>query len=104
LAPLMTIGMMVACAWMAVIKPPFLKGPKCPSADVRGVRSAKDWEYETELYQVHKILWPEIEMLCLAADPKFTTVSSSFVREILHYQGDISKLVPAAVYALMQED
>lgn len=71
---------------------------------VRGVRSAKDWEYETELYQVHKILWPEVEMICLAADPKFSTVSSSFVREILYYQGDISKLVPSSVHALMQAD
>lgn len=70
---------------------------------LRGVRSAKDWEFETELYQVHKILWPEVEMICLAADSRFTTVSSSFVREILHYHGDISKLVPSEVYRLIKE-
>jgi pantetheine-phosphate adenylyltransferase len=74
----------------------FLQKNKMPTI-IRGLRSAKDWEYETELFQVHKILWPEVEMICLAADLKFTTVSSSFVREILHYGGDISKLVPQSV-------
>ena len=32
---------------------------------VRGVRSAVDWNFESELFQVHKILWPKVEMVCL---------------------------------------
>jgi pantetheine-phosphate adenylyltransferase len=72
------------------------------STIIRGVRSTKDWEFEMELFQVHKVLWPEVEMVCLAADQKYNTVSSSFVREILHYGGDVSKLVPESVLKLIR--
>jgi pantetheine-phosphate adenylyltransferase len=70
---------------------------------IRGVRCANDWNYESELFQVHKILWPEVEMLCLASDAKFDVVSSTFVREIWSLGGNVSQLVPPAVLTLMKK-
>jgi pantetheine-phosphate adenylyltransferase len=68
---------------------------------IRGVRSAVDWNYESELFQVHKILWPQLEMVCLRSDSQFNVVSSTYVREIYKYGGDISSLVPPACLKLM---
>jgi pantetheine-phosphate adenylyltransferase len=71
---------------------------------VRGVRSALDWNFESELFQVHKILWPEVEMVCLRSDAQYDVVSSTYVREIRRYGGDIKALVPPSVYDLIQHE
>lgn len=80
----------------------FLKQLQIPVI-IRGVRSAVDWNYESELFQVHQILWPEIEMLGLPSLAQYDVVSSSFVREIWKLGGDISAMVPPKVLELMQE-
>lgn len=70
---------------------------------IRGIRSVNDWSYESELFQVHKILWPEVEMLFLASDAKFDVVSSTYVREIWSLGGNVDTLVPPAVLELMKK-
>lgn len=70
---------------------------------IRGIRSATDWNYDSELFQVHKILWPEVEMLCLASDARFDVVSSTYVREIWSLGGNVNALVPPAVLELMKK-
>ena len=80
----------------------FLKKLQIPVI-IRGVRSAVDWNYDSELFQVHQILWPEIEMLGLPSLAQYDVVSSSFVREIWKLGGDISAMVPPKVLELMQE-
>jgi pantetheine-phosphate adenylyltransferase len=80
----------------------FLKSVDIPVI-VRGVRSAVDWNFESELFQVHKILWPSIEMVCLRSNPQYDAVSSTYVREIFRYKGDISSLVPPQCLKLIEE-
>lgn len=80
----------------------FLKSVKIPVI-VRGVRSAVDWNFESELFQVHKILWPEVEMVCLRSNPQYDAVSSTYVREIFKYGGDIRSLVPPACLSLLEK-
>lgn len=80
----------------------YLKKIKIPVI-IRGVRSAADWNFESELFQVHKILWPDVEMICLRSDSKYDVISSTYVREILRYEGDISSLVPPAVHDLIRK-
>ena len=79
----------------------FLKTVHIPVI-VRGVRSSVDWNYESELSQVHKILWPQVEMVCLRSDSQFNVVSSTYVREIFKYGGDISSLIPPVCVEMIE--
>src|SRR5665213_439743 len=60
---------------------------------VRGIRSVSDFEYEINLANVNKVLAPEIETVFLPTSPELAVVSSSMVKEIAKYGGDISKFV-----------
>ena len=64
---------------------------------VRGLRNGPDLEYEASLDFYNRELAPELETIYLLAKPEFKFVSSSQVRELLHFQQDISKYVPQAV-------
>jgi pantetheine-phosphate adenylyltransferase len=64
---------------------------------VRGIRSVSDFEYEINLANVNKVLAPEIETVFLPTQPEMAVVSSSAVKEIAKYGGDISKFVPAYI-------
>jgi pantetheine-phosphate adenylyltransferase len=50
---------------------------------------------------MNKTMAPDIETIFLLTEPEFTAVSSTIVREILRFKGDISAFVPAAVNALL---
>ena len=62
---------------------------------VKGVRSAKDFEYEREQADVNRQLSNgEIETILLYAEPHLSSVSSSMVRELQHYGQDITPFLP----------
>ena len=60
---------------------------------IRGVRNAVDFEYESQLAQINKKIAPEIETVFLLTSPELSVVSSSAVKEIAHYGGDITGFV-----------
>lgn len=60
---------------------------------VRGIRSVSDFEYEINLSNVNKVLAPDIETVFLPTSPELAVVSSSMVKEIAKYNGDISRFV-----------
>ena len=64
---------------------------------IRGIRSVSDFEYELTLANANKILAPGIETVFLATSPSLAVVSSSLVKEVARYQGDISSFVPENV-------
>lgn len=64
---------------------------------IRGVRGASDVENEMMMARANRMLSPNIETLFLPASPGQETISSSFVREIAGFGGDISAFVPAEV-------
>lgn len=64
---------------------------------VRGLRAVTDFEYELQLAQTNKAVYPEIDTLFLVTSVEYSYVSSSVVREVASYHGDISKFVPACV-------
>jgi pantetheine-phosphate adenylyltransferase len=68
---------------------------------LRGLRSSPDFEYERNIALMNKTMAPDIETIFLLTEPEFTAVSSTIVREILRFKGDISAFVPAAVNALL---
>lgn len=64
---------------------------------LRGLRTAADFEFEKEIAQVNRILEAGIETLFLLTEPEYAPISSSLVREVFRYGGDISSMVPPEV-------
>ena len=62
---------------------------------VRGLRAVTDFEYELQIAQMNHVLKGNVETIFLITNLKYSYLSSSLVREIASYGGDISKLVPA---------
>lgn len=64
---------------------------------VRGLRAVSDYEYELKMALANREINPDIETMFFIADSKFTFLSSSTIKEIARFGGDISKFVPEAV-------
>lgn len=60
---------------------------------VKGVRNTIDFEYEREQAFANRFL-SGIETVLLFADPQFSTISSTMIREMEHFGADISKFIP----------
>ena len=71
------------------------------SAIVKGLRAVSDFEYEMEMAQMNYRL-AEIETLFMTANPLYSFLRSSRVREIATYGGNVSSLVPAPVEAKLR--
>ena len=71
------------------------------SAIVKGLRAVSDFEYEMEMAQMNYRL-AEIETLFMTANPLYSFLRSSLVREIAAFGGDVSSLVPAPVDAQLR--
>lgn len=70
---------------------------------VRGLRAVTDFEYELQLAQTNKVIAGGIDTLFLATNLKYSYLSSSIVKEIASYNGDISAFVPKRVELAMKE-
>jgi len=64
---------------------------------IRGLRAISDYDYEAQMALVNKNLWEELETLFLIAREENSYVSSSLVREIAAFGGDVGKLVTPVV-------
>ncbi|SCW32455.1 Phosphopantetheine adenylyltransferase [Ruminococcaceae bacterium YRB3002] len=72
-------------------------------AVVRGIRSESDFRYEAELALANRLLLPEYDCLLLPCRDDMSLISSSIVKEVGHYGGDISKMVPAEIVDIVKE-
>lgn len=64
---------------------------------VRGLRAVTDFEYELQIAQTNHRLNPFVDTIFLTTSVEYSYVSSSIVREIASYGGDISKFVPECI-------
>ncbi len=64
---------------------------------IRGLRSVTDFEYEQGQAQIIKSIHPELDTFFLLTKPELSYVSSSVIREVYNFGGDISTLVPESV-------
>ena len=64
---------------------------------VKGLRVIADFEWEFQMNHLNRVLAPEIETLYLMSSPQHSFISSSGVREIASFGGDVSGFVPANV-------
>jgi len=67
------------------------------SAIIRGLRAVSDFEHEFQMAQLNRKLDSEVETVFMMASPEFAYLSSSAVKEIAAFNGDIGTLVPKAV-------
>jgi len=72
-------------------------------AIVKGLRAISDFEYEFEMNQLNRTMAPDIESIYMMSSPRFSFLSSSGVKELATFGGDLSELVPPAVAARLQE-
>ena len=70
---------------------------------IRGLRAVSDFEYELQMAQMNRELWPDLETVFLAPEVDFSFLSSSLVREIAGLGGDVSRFVSAPVAARLEE-
>lgn len=61
---------------------------------LRGLRNTTDFEYENSIAQVNRNLNPELESVFLITSPSFASISSSIIREVHRYNGDVSSMIP----------
>ena len=73
------------------------------TAIVKGLRAISDFEYEFEMNQLNRKLAPDIESVYLMASPQYSFLSSSGIKEMATFGGDISDLVPPCVAVRLQE-
>lgn len=64
---------------------------------VRGLRAISDLEHEFQIAGINRTLYREIETVFFMPRQRYSYLSSSVVRDIAHFEGDISKLVPPCV-------
>ncbi|CAM2899715.1 pantetheine-phosphate adenylyltransferase [Paenibacillus sediminis] len=69
---------------------------------VRGIRSVTDFEYELQLASTNHKLNEDVETIFMMTNPKYSYLSSSIVKEIAMYQGDVTDLVPTEVKNALQ--
>ena len=72
-------------------------------AIVKGLRAISDFEYELEMNQLNRQLASDIESVYLMASPQYSFLSSSGVKEIATFGGDVSDLVPEPVAQRLKE-
>lgn len=73
------------------------------SVIVKGLRTVSDFEYEFQMALLNKALNPEFETMFLMTDTKFSYISSSMVKEVAKYHGDLAGLIPHAIIPKIEE-
>ncbi|HTO17140.1 MAG TPA: pantetheine-phosphate adenylyltransferase [Edaphocola sp.] len=64
---------------------------------LRGIRYVSDFEYEKGIADMNRMLSKNIETVFLTSSPEYSTVSSTLVRDVIRYNGDVSQFIPPQV-------
>lgn len=64
---------------------------------IRGLRNASDFDYEKTISQLNSIVGNGLETVFFIAQPEFSHISSTIVREIIKGKGDVTKFVPSSI-------
>ena len=73
-------------------------------AIVKGLRAISDFEYEFEMHQLNRLQAADIDTHYLMASPQYSFISSSGIKELAMFGGDIDGLVPERVAARLKEE
>ena len=70
---------------------------------IRSVRNTQDLEFEQNIAAMNKELAPKIETLILLTDPKYAFLSSTLVKEVARFKGELGNLVPPIVQVALSK-
>lgn len=70
---------------------------------VKGLRTVADFEYEFQMALLNKTLNPECETVFMMTNTKYSYISSSMVKELAHFHGDLTGLVPCEILETIKE-
>lgn len=73
------------------------------SAIIRGLRAVSDFEYEMKITSMNRLLDNKVETFFIMTRNQYSFLSSSIVKEVAKYDGDISELVPEVVAKAMKD-
>ncbi|MHB1922640.1 MAG: pantetheine-phosphate adenylyltransferase [Chitinophagaceae bacterium] len=69
---------------------------------LRGIRYVSDFEYEKSIADMNRMLDPGIETIFLTCSPRFSTIASTLVRDVMKNGGDATQFLPEAVIEDLQ--
>ncbi len=69
---------------------------------LKGIRATSDFDYELQMAQMNRELG-DVETVFLPTNPEHSFLSSSLVKEVARFGGDVSRFVPAHVHAKLSE-
>ena len=72
------------------------------TAIVRGLRALSDFEYEFQIALTNRTLAPTVETVFLMPNAKYTFLSSTIIKDVARYDGDVSQFVPPPVHARLR--
>ena len=64
---------------------------------VRGLRAVTDFEYELQISQMNRTIYPKVDTMFLTTSLEYAYLSSTIVKEVASYGGDISNYVPECI-------
>ena len=70
---------------------------------LRGLRSPQDLSYEQPIELINKHMAPDIETVHLLSSPNTAAISSTIVREVIKYKGDIDGLLPPEIVPFVRD-
>ncbi len=70
---------------------------------IRGLRAVSDYEYEMQMALTNKSLYEDVETVFLISSTQYSFLSSSIVKEVARFKGDITGLVPEVVKLAIEE-
>lgn len=73
------------------------------NAILRGLRAVSDFEYEMQITSMNRVLNEDIETFFIMTNNQYSFLSSSIVKEVAKYNGNISELVPPIVERELQK-
>ena len=69
---------------------------------VRGLRAVTDFEYELQMAQTNRVLAPDIDTVFLTTSLEYAYVSSTIMKEVARFDGDLSKFAPPEIIQVLR--
>ena len=64
---------------------------------IRGLRAVTDFEYELQMAQTNRVLAPDVDTVFLTTSLQYAYLSSTILKEVAHFGGDLSKFAPREI-------
>ena len=64
---------------------------------IRGLRNGIDFQYEKDMAEANRLLWPDLQTIFVPTLPEYSCISSSVVRDVFRHGGDYSRFLPKGV-------